>query len=173
VVELFSNFWFLVAVTIIVTSVVATLAQAWQKVRRAEQEAALKQEMLRRGLTVEEMERLLRVNSKRSDDDKTPPSTDEEAIEALAECLGECRASANVIEQVLAAVRAADPSVRQTACRAVQAVIRESEQEAGDEQILAVVRGLCRPAAPLVPVPAADPALPAKPEETFQLTRPA
>lgn len=170
-VELFSNFWFLVAATVIVTSVVATVAQAWQKARRAEQEALLKQEMLRRGLTVEEMERLLRANAKRSGEEA--PSTNEDAIEGLAECLGECRASAEVIEQVLAAVRAADPSVRQTACRAVQAVIRGSDQEAKDEHILAVVRGLCRPATLPEPAPGADPAPPAKSEETFQLTRPA
>jgi hypothetical protein len=172
--EMFSNFWFLVAVTIIVTSVVATLAQAWQKVRRAEQEVALKHEMLRRGLTVEEIDRLLRAGSK-SSEKAAAPANDEGAVEALTESLGECGASPQLIEQVLAAVRDAEPSFRQTICGAVQGVIRGSNANT-EEKIVAVIRGLSPAPAPppeADSAPGARPAPAASAEEAFQLTRPA
>jgi hypothetical protein len=128
----------------VVGAIVGALAGVWQKVRRIEQEAKLKLEMIQRGLPVEEMERVLRATSKHAE--ATGP--DEEAIEELAQCLGECRASGAVIEQVLGAVQTADPAIRRAICKAVQAVIHGSEQEAKDEHILAVVRGLSRPGAP-------------------------
>ncbi len=166
-----NNFWFLVAVTVIACSVTATIAQAWQKVRRGEQEAALKQEMLRRGLSVEEMERVLRANSKPQDN--TAASPDEKAVEQLVWCLGENGISGRVIEQVLAAVRSADPALKRGLCRAVPAVLKYSdlEGEAKDEQVLAVVRGLVPPDRPAV-VEDMPPASPAKIDETFQPTRP-
>jgi hypothetical protein len=147
-IDVLSNFWFLVAVTVIVCSVTATITQAWQKVRRLEQEAVLKQEMLRRGLSVEEMERLLRANSKPQDDVAASP--DEKAIEELIACLGEHGASGSVVEQILAVVQSADPALRRALCRAVKAVLENSslEGEAKDEQILGVVRGLCPPNRP-------------------------
>jgi hypothetical protein len=172
--ELLHNFWFLVAVVVIVCSVTATIAQAWQKVRRGEQEMALKQEMLRRGLSVEEIERLLRAGTRTQD---TPPaSPDEKALEKLIECLGEHGASGRVVEQVLAAVRSADPALRRPLCRAVKAVLENSslEGEAKDEQVLAVVRGLTsadRPAA-VEEVPPAAGADPAKIDDMFQSARP-
>jgi len=60
-IELFTNFWFLLFAMIVITSVTGTIAHVWQKVRRAEQEAALKQDMLQRGLSVEDIERVLRA----------------------------------------------------------------------------------------------------------------
>src|SRR5689334_15226777 len=110
-VELFQNFWFLLFGMIAVISVAGTLAQAWSKVRRMEQEAALKHEMLRRGLSADEIERLLRANSK-PQDEAEPGGTEEVAVGRLAKALGECAASPQIIEQVMAAVRAADPPVR-------------------------------------------------------------
>ena len=101
--EIFGSFWFVLFASITITSVVATVAQAWQKVRRTEQEAVLKQEMLQRGLSVEEMERLLHTTSTGPRAAvKLPPAADGDdgAIEELAECLGECQASAPVIENL-------------------------------------------------------------------------
>jgi hypothetical protein len=169
--ELLNNFWFLVAVTVIICSVTATIAQAWQKVRRGEQEGALKQEMLRRGLSVEEIERLMHATARPQESEAASP--DEKAVEKLVACLGEHGASARVIEPVLAAVRSADPALRRPLCRAVKAVLENSslDGEAKDEQVLAVVRGLAaadRPAA----VEEAPAAGPAKAAETFQPVRP-
>jgi hypothetical protein len=173
--DLLNNFWFLVAVTVIICSVTATIAQAWQKVRRGEQEMALKQEMLRRGLSVEEIERLLHASSRAQDGPAASP--DEKAVEKLIECLGEHGASARVIEQILAAVRSADPALRRPLCRAVKAVLENSslEGEAKDEQVLAVVRGLStaeRPS-PVEVIPPAAAAEAEKINETFQPVRPA
>jgi hypothetical protein len=169
--DLLHNFWFLVAVTIIVCSVTATIAQAWQKVRRDHQEFLLKSDMLERGLSVDEMERVLRANSKTVV--KIASSADEKAVADLVDNLGMYGVSGRVIEQVLAAVRSADPAFRRALCRAVKGVMENSklEGEAKDEQVLAVVRGLSpagRPAA-AEDVP---PASPAKIEETFQPLRP-
>ena len=86
-IELLHNFWFLVFLAVIVCSVTATVAQAWQKVRRGQQETELKLEMLHRGLSVEEMERLLRCSKAHED-------TDEQAVVDLVEALGGCGASA-------------------------------------------------------------------------------
>jgi hypothetical protein len=173
-IDVLHNFWFLVAVTIIVCSVTATIAQAWQKVRRAEQELVLKQEMLRRGLSVDEMERLLRANSKPKDNVEV--ATDEKFIEDLVTCLAENGASGRVVEQVLAAVRSADPARLRPLCRAIKAVLENSslEEEEKDEQMLAVVRGLCVPNPPAVheEVPAIPPSGAARTEETFQPVRP-
>ncbi len=161
--ELLHSFWFLVAVTVIVCSVVGTVAQAWQKVRRGEQELRLKQEMLRRGLSVEEMERVLRASAKGPD--APSPSPDEKAVEQLIKCLVEHGTSGRVVEQVLAAVRSSGPALQRSLCRAVKAVVENSplEGEAHDEQVLAVVRGLVNPA---------PPARAANVDEAFQPVRP-
>jgi hypothetical protein len=176
--EIFSSFWFLVFASITITSVVATVAQAWQKVRRTEQEAVLKQEMLQRGLSVEEMERLLRTTSTGPRVAAKLPvaAGDDAAIEELAQCLGECQASATVIEKVLAAVHTADSSVKQTLCRAILALLRGSGQEANEEQILAVVRGFARPAGPPAKdaaAPLANTAIQPRPNPALQQTGPA
>ena len=168
-IELLHNPWFLVFLGVIICSVTATVAQAWQKVRRGQQETELKLEMLHRGLNVDEMERLLRGSKVRED-------ADEQVVVDLVEALGGCGASPAIIEQVLSAARDADPAVRQTIYRAVQAVIENSEADVKDAQILAVVRGLSRPQdAPAASedVPAEPPVAEPKVEETFQLTRPA
>jgi hypothetical protein len=169
--DVLHSFWFLVAVTVIICSVTATIAQAWQKVRRLEQEAALKQEMLRRGLSVDEMERVLRANSRPQPE--AALSADEKVVEDLVTNLGIYDASGRVIEQVLAAVRGADSSTRRSICRAVKAVLENSnlEGDAKDEQVLAVVRGLSSPDQPVMFEDRA-PARPAKTDETFQPVRP-
>jgi hypothetical protein len=146
-----NEFWFLLFGGLTIIAVTAILANAWQKVRRADREAALKEAMLKRDLSVEQMERLLGAGPV-AQEEEAEDATDDDAIEELAEALGECGVSAPVLEEVLAAVRSADPSTRQTTCRAVQAVIRGSEEEDKSELVLATVRGLCRPAAPTVVV---------------------
>jgi len=159
--DLLGNFWLLLFVTIIiiVATMVSTLAHAWQKVRRAELETALKQQMLQQGLTVEEMERLLRAASTTSGTAGAGQHSIEELLEALV-----VHASPPVIEQVLMLVRAADASTQQAVCRAVGEAVgamemRESEEGANSEAILAVVRGMC---APVGPPPASSPAPPAE-----------
>jgi hypothetical protein len=157
--DLLQNFWFMLFAWLIIITVVGTVTQAWQRVRRADREAALKETMLQRGLSIDEIERLLRASSK-PQEDAAAESAENDAIEELTEALGECGAAAPVVEEVLAAIRGADPATRQTTCRAVKAVINGSDQASKDELILAVARGLCRPAAaPAEPVPSRQPDL--------------
>jgi hypothetical protein len=54
-VELLHNPVFIVFAFLTITSVVSTLAFYWHKVRRAEFEASLKQQMIDRGMTAEEI----------------------------------------------------------------------------------------------------------------------
>jgi hypothetical protein len=142
-VDLVNNFWFLLFAMITLTSVAGTLASAWRKVRRDEQEAALKQEMLRREMSVEEMARVLGLGTKSSrEEDK--PGSEESYIEDMAAHLAGCEASTSTIEEVLTAVRAADPASRKAIARSVQAIV-DNHGEATEAQILGVVRGLTRP----------------------------
>src|SRR5262245_21389805 len=114
--ELLGNFWFLVFASITITSDVGTLAHAWQKTRRAEAATALRQTMLERGLSVEEMERLLRPASFLNDEPPPespaaePPLSDEQLVQNLTNRLAEQSASGETIQEVLKAFQAADPS---------------------------------------------------------------
>lgn len=51
----------LTAVAIIVTKI---LTKSWQQIRASEADAALKQEMLERGMSADEIERVIRASSK-------------------------------------------------------------------------------------------------------------
>ena len=112
----------------------------WRRVRLAQADAALKQGMLQRGLTPDEIERLIRVDTT----NQTLPRADDAAIEELAECLGACEVPEAVIEQIMGAVRAAEPPMRQPVCSAVLGLVRGSGGDATEEKILAVVRGLTK-----------------------------
>jgi hypothetical protein len=144
-IDVLQNFWFLCFGMVTITSVVGALAHAWQKVTRGAQQAALKHEMLQRGMSAEDIERVMRAGSSSEENAASRTRSDAALIEELLESLGECQASAAVIEQVLARIQAADPVTRQSACRAVQALIRGSGCEGDDERIIAVVRGICQP----------------------------
>ncbi len=147
-VELLGNFWFLVFACITITSVVGTVAHAWQKVRRTERDADLKSAMLQRGLSVEEMERVLRLTAVTGTDQDAespspePPLRDEQLLEKLTNLLAEGGASAETIQQVMQAFLGADPTHRRLLCHAIFGL----SDGIDDEGILAVIRGLCRPA---------------------------
>jgi len=110
----------------------------WRSVRLAQAAAALKQSMLQRGLTLDEMERLLALDS----NPPPPPRTGELAIEDLAACLHQSGIKEPVIEQVFAAVRSAEPAIRESLCHAIQGLSGESGDEANAKEILAAIRGL-------------------------------
>ena len=56
---IFTNSSFIFWSAIVLMSVVPTIAHFWWKIRQAEIEATLKRDMLDRGLSVEEIERIL------------------------------------------------------------------------------------------------------------------
>lgn len=62
--------WLMVAtVAGVVAGIVGTIATNWRKVRIAEQEAALKQSMIDRGMSADEIVRVLAVGNQAKHDD--------------------------------------------------------------------------------------------------------
>jgi hypothetical protein len=166
---------------VFVFAAVAMAVNAWQNVRRAEQEAVLKREMLQQGRSAEDIERVLRASAEPPKATRQPtlaPTLEQQAIEAMVTTLGECGASGHVIEEVLAVVQVADPGTQQATCRTVKALIDGivgQGADVKDEQVLAVVRGLRRPAKS-AEEPEFAPSLDSAPrrarDETFHPVRP-
>jgi len=120
-------------------AIIATGLLFWRSVRLVQADAALKQSMLQRRLTLDEIERLLSSDA----GPPQPPPTDDQAIEELAACLHQSGVSEPVIEEVFTAVRAAESPIRQSLCHAIQGLSGDSGNEADEKEILAAVRGLC------------------------------
>jgi len=131
--ELLHDFWFLLFATITVTSVSATLATAWHNVRKIQAEAALKQAMLHRDLSVAEMERLLHPAD--------VPQTESEAHRSFGACLAPLALEAPVLEEVMAAFQTADLSAK---CNLTQILkgIEDGGGEVDAEWLLVLARGM-------------------------------
>ncbi len=132
--------------------------------RRAEREAAFKKDMLDRGLSVEEIERLFRATAEPPKQSTKIAEEDVDVVGEFAGFLG--NSEPDVIEEILALVRAADSATRRAMLRAVTEM-RDSSEEGTltDEQLRAVVRALARPASPSrqVSAPENDSPFPAAP----------
>jgi len=114
----------------------------WHRVRLAQAEAALKQAMLQRDLSPDEIERLLSANSTPPD----PPRTDAQAIEELTECLAKALVPATTIEQVMKALRELESPLKQSVCSGVVGLLRGSiGGVTTKEKIMAVVHGQTKP----------------------------
>ena len=130
--------------------IVLSITDGWTKVRLAELEAEQKREYLQRGLSVEEIERLLRASRKLG---KGAGPVNEQELEAnLASLLVQHEVSAEAMEPVLRAYQAADPAAKKAIHDAIAEML-DSEPE--EEQLVTAVRALCRlrergPAAPVV-----------------------
>src|SRR5262245_61201373 len=81
-------------------ALVAILAHQWRAVRRTEMELALKQDMLRRGLSVEEIERVLRASQVPPDEPAKPDPVSDNA-DALTEKMIEEGKTGEEIERLL------------------------------------------------------------------------
>jgi hypothetical protein len=70
-----------------VVAVVAIIATHWRHVRQAEADTALKQDLLQRGMSVEEIERVVRASSTASTEPAKEPISDNEyyMVEKLVE----------------------------------------------------------------------------------------
>jgi hypothetical protein len=125
----------------------------WHRVRLAQAEATLKQTMLQRGLDPDEIERLL------SGPSGTPevPVPDTSAIEEVTACLKGSGVSAATMEQVFMAMRSTEPARWHELLSAIRALA--AHNDADDEEVLAVVHGLCgsgNPSAAQAHSPSAD-----------------
>jgi SOS response regulatory protein OraA/RecX len=92
--------WVAAILGVTVYSIVAALIQAWRRVRSAEMEASLKQQMLDKGLSPEDIERVLRASGKSGGG---PASTGAGTRAAVVETLAENGLSGDDIERVLRA----------------------------------------------------------------------
>jgi hypothetical protein len=107
-------------------------AHAWQKVRTADADARLKQAMLARGLSMDEMQVLL----------QPPAMLDEQLVEKLGNLLAERDAA--TIEYVMRAFDASDLPRKRLLYHAILGLCEGGDPS--EEQMLAVVVGLGRPA---------------------------
>jgi hypothetical protein len=103
--------------------IVAIIANQWRNVRSAEVEAALKQDMLTRGLSVDEIERVVRATNKSSKSkpewarSKKDPISDNEYY--LVEKLVDEGKSAEEIERIIKALKAGGRSANMQAVERV------------------------------------------------------
>jgi hypothetical protein len=106
----------------------------WRQVRVRQADVALKQELLRRGLPVEAIERVLQPTP-----DPTP------ALEEMSAGLVRAGVTAPAVEQITAAFQTADLPTRLAITQVVTGMVNEQEEHGNydGEQIVAAVRGLC------------------------------
>jgi hypothetical protein len=143
--DLFANYYFLLFGMITVIVVVVTIAIACTSAHRASVEFAFRAKLLERGMSAEEIERVMAASS--------PPrpvgidtSLDEDALNEVVSVLGQAETPAAVIEEVLWAFRSADAPTQALISSAIQHLVASADSVDG-EQILAVVRPLCGPKA--------------------------
>jgi hypothetical protein len=124
------------SVSWIIPFVVYILATTVRRARESEHLAGLKQTMIEKGMSVEDIERVLRASAKLPEEEDSP-------VVVLAEYLGQGTFQADTIEEIVSLIRAADPTTQRTASKAL---IRLIENGGDGEQALATARGLCGPA---------------------------
>lgn len=116
-----------------------------QETRRAEREIAHKKELLERGLSIDEIERLLHASAEQPKQVAKIDDADTDVMGEFGGLLGVAEAKPDAIEEILAIVRAADSATKQAMLRAVKEMSESSGEYITDEQIRAVVRALARP----------------------------
>jgi hypothetical protein len=131
----------------IIVAVVARVAKNWRMIHESEHAAALKQSMIERGMSADEIERVLRA---------TPAGPFDESgsgeAKDISKKLAEHSVPAPAVEQILGAFRTASPGMRKTLAGTVVAML---DGGAKSDQVLAAVRAISRPG----PEPAHDPHL--------------
>jgi hypothetical protein len=126
------------------------IARYWAKVRRTEIEAALKHDMLQRGLGAEDIERVLRASQAPAEPAATSAPAGDTSPAALAGVLADNSYEGDDIAAILKAVAERDAPLS----AAEFAVVRKLAEEGyeGDD-VVTTIRALPRPA----PTPAAAP----------------
>ena len=140
--ELFTNFYFLLFGMITIMVVVGVLSTTWTVTRQANLDADLKRDMIQRGMSAEDIERVIAASANST---RARPSSaqgiSEDSLNEVVSVLGQVGASPEVIEEVLSAFRSADVPTQEAVSEAIQHLV-ESADEVTGEQIVAVVRAL-------------------------------
>jgi hypothetical protein len=116
----------------IITSVASTFARNWRKARESEHLAALKQNMIEKGMSAEEIQRVISAAPAPAED-KQPP------VVNLAKKLAEHEVEERPLEEILRAFNAADPTHQQTLA---QTVVTMLDAGADANRVLVAVRAL-------------------------------
>jgi hypothetical protein len=124
----------------IIVAIVGSITKNWRKVHESEHQAALKQSMIERGMSAEDIERVLRAGPAEAYEEATRDDTTE-----LTKQLAEHGIPAQALEQIVGTYRSAGPEVKKTLSKTVIAML---DGGAKSDQVLAVVRALSRPVAP-------------------------
>jgi hypothetical protein len=113
----------------------------WRRWRQFQCEAALKQEMVRKEMRAEDIERVIRVTQPAEPlvEEMTPRQLDAKVAAALAGM----NIDADKIEQVLGTVVAADLDAKRAVLQALTQMIDDGVDE---DKVLACVLGLCKSA---------------------------
>src|SRR5262249_5976860 len=102
--------------------------------------ANLKRDMLQRGLSVDDIERVLRAPGEPANSQRTP---DERGLDAnLASLLVQHEVSAPTIEQVVRTFQAVDPGGKKSVYPGIEEMLDSGAEE---EQLVTAVRTLCTP----------------------------
>jgi hypothetical protein len=139
----------------LIISVTALLVTNWRRVRQLDIESALKQDMLHRGMTAEDIERVIRATSVPVEDKASTEGgfgkvaawkaglselTDKELQAKVASDLAVYEMNSEMLEEALQALGRADLDTKQAVA---QAVAQMTENGAEHEQILAAIVKLC------------------------------
>jgi hypothetical protein len=128
------------------TAIVWGIALFWCLTRRSEIHANAVREYLQRGLSVDEIERLIRAHHSPMARDVT----DERTLEAnLASVLVQHEVSAATMEQVVRVFQSADAATKKAVYDAIEEML---ESDVSEDQLLAAVRTLCGPRGQSPPV---------------------
>jgi hypothetical protein len=131
--------------TVIVIVVVSVLTVNWRMLRESEHASALKRSMIERGMSADDIERVVRAVPVRPDPvfgtldvaGSSKKTTDD--LNEIANALVQAGVPGKELEQILDFVRASDGSVRQDCVSTVANMI---ENDADAEQILASLRAI-------------------------------
>src|SRR5262245_17032572 len=99
--------------------IIAIVAHQWRNVRQAEVEAALKQDMLNRGMSVDEIERVVRATNKPTEAKPTKRDHISGNEYALIEKLVDEGKSAEEIDRIIKALKAGGKPVQREAVESV------------------------------------------------------
>ena len=138
-----TTFWLSLFGMITLVTVAGSLGKAWTVAHRATLDAALKREMIQRGMSVEDLERVMAASAH-----PRSPSAEgisEDSLNEVVTVLGQVHATPAVIEEVLWAFRSVDVRTQELISQAIQHLVGDDTHKATGDQILAVVRPLCQP----------------------------
>jgi hypothetical protein len=121
---------------------------SWCIVRRSQIAADLKRDLVQRGLSIEQIERLI----------QGPPESEKPYYEkqlegSLASVLAQCEVPGPVMTEVLRIYQATDGGTKKAVYDAIEEIIGS---EPSEEQLLAAVRTLCPPKSGVVVSPQFD-----------------